>query len=97
MAALQDVPVGVLTDLALREVLLALVVAGAAALHVVLSRFYLAGLAQALLFAALTLTMCLGRSGWDRVTLRTPAPLTGFLALGAVAVGLFAAIRTLAA
>jgi hypothetical protein len=76
---------------------LALVVAGAAALHVVLSRFYLAGLAQALLFAALTLTMCLGRSGWDRVTLRTTAPLAGFLALGAVAVGLFAAIRTLAA
>lgn len=76
---------------------LALVVAGAAALHVVLSRFYLAGLAQALLFAGLTLAMCLGRGGWDRVTLRTTAPLAGVLALGVVAVGLFAAIRTLAA
>ena len=76
---------------------LALIVAGAAALHVILSRFYLAGPVQALLFAALTLAMCLGRGMWDRVPLRTTAPLARFLALGTVAVGLFAALRTLAA
>ena len=74
---------------------LALVAAGGAALHVILTRFYLSGPAQAVLFAALTLARCFARGGWERVPLRTTAPLAGFLGLGAVAVGLFAALRTL--
>ncbi len=76
---------------------LALLAAGGATLHVVLTRFYLSGLVQAALFAGLTLAMCYARGWWERVPLRTTAPLAGYLALGAVAVGLFAALRTLVA
>lgn len=73
-----------------------LAVAGSG-LHVLLSGFYLSGWAQALLLALLAAATCFGRGLWAKLGAAPVASSRAFLAVGAVAVGLFVLMRNLPA
>jgi len=68
-----------------------------AALHVVLSGFYLPTWPQVLLVGLASLAMCFGRTAWARLSEPPAASGLGYLLAGGIATGLFVAIRNIAA
>ena len=68
---------------------------GSAALHIMLSGFYLPTWSQSVLIGVILLAMCLGRSVWRRLPESPTASGLSYLLIGGGAVGLFVLIRTL--
>ena len=66
-------------------------------LHVLLTRFYLASPLQAAALVLLAVAACVARRPWARIDPDPTPPVAGYLALGAVAVVVFAVIRNLPA
>ena len=74
---------------------LTVTVIGGAAYHIVVSNFYLGTWYQALLFAIISISVCLGRNYWVRLgQIAIPSP-AAYLALSTVLIVAFAGIRNL--
>lgn len=68
-----------------------------AAYHIVVSNFYLHAWYQGVLFALVSISVCLGRAYWVRLGQIDIAPPGVYLSICAVAVVIFAAIRNIPA
>ncbi len=68
-----------------------------AAYHIVVSNFYLHAWYQGVLFALVSISVCLGRAYWVRLGQIDIAPPVVYLSICAVAVVIFAAIRNIPA
>lgn len=76
--------------------ILAFLATGTAALHVVLSGFYVPAWPQILLVGLILLATCFGRPVWMKLREPPAASGWGYLAAGTVAAGLFVLVRNLA-
>lgn len=75
--------------------ILAFIATGTAALHIVLSGFYLPAWPQILLVGLVLLATCFGRPFWARLEEPPTAAGWSYLAVGTMAVGLFVLARNL--